>query len=87
MEKQSVLLENRERLTITEVVDVDAFDEGALWADLKEGSIEVLGQNLHIEKLDLAEGLLKVTGKIDTFSYIEKKQKVKGGILKSFKRG
>ena len=75
MENQLVTLENREKLTITQVSDVDAFDENTLWANLKDGSIEVSGENLNIEKLDLDQGLLVVKGKISSFAYIEKKQK------------
>ena len=86
MEKQVVTLENREKLTITKVIDIDAFDEGALWANIQEGSIEVIGQNLNIEKLDLEDGILIISGKIDSFSYIEKKYKERNKFLKIFKR-
>lgn len=77
MERHLLTLENREKLTITQVTDVDAFDENILWANLKEGSIEITGKDLNIEKLDLEEGLLVVKGLICTFSYIEKKHKEK----------
>ena len=36
MGNQLVTLENREKLTITGVKDVDAFDENTLWANLQE---------------------------------------------------
>ena len=52
MEQQSIYLENRERMTINQVIDVDAFDEETLWANLKEGAVEISGSGLHIEKLD-----------------------------------
>ena len=86
MENQFVTLENREKLTISHVLDVDAFDEETLWANLKDGSVEVAGHDLNIEKLDLQEGLLIVTGKICSFSYIEKKTKEKGRFLKMIRR-
>ena len=86
MEKQSVTLENREKMIITQVIDVDAFDEESLWANLQEGSIEVSGQNLNIEKLELEEGMLIIKGKINSFAFIEKKHKEKGKFLRVFKR-
>jgi len=86
MEKQSVTLENREKMIITQVIDVDAFDEESLWANLQEGSIEVSGQNLNIEKLDLDEGVLIIKGNINSFAFIEKKHKEKGKFLRAFKR-
>ena len=76
MEEQRVILENRNKMTVSQVVDVDAFDEETLWANLADGAVEVSGSGLHIEKLDLAEGVLVVTGSISSFAYIEgKKQK------------
>ena len=77
MERHLLTLEKREKLTITQVTDVDAFDENILWANLKEGSIEITGKDLNIEKLDLEEGILVVKGLICTFSYIKKKHKEK----------
>jgi len=77
MERHLLTLENREKLTLTQVSDVDAFDENILWANLKEGSIEISGKNLSIEKLDLEEGILVVKGLICAFSYIDKKHKEK----------
>ena len=78
MEHQSLILENRSKMTISQVVDVDAFDEETLWANLKEGAVEITGEGLHIEKLDLAEGVLVVTGRIGSFAYVEPKLR-KGG--------
>ena len=70
MEEQRVILENRNKMTVSQVVDVDAFDEETLWANLADGAVEVSGSGLHIEKLDLAEGVLVVTGSISSFAYI-----------------
>ena len=77
MENHHVGIDNRERVTITQVADVDAFDEAVLWANLKEGSIEITGQHLNMEKLDLEEGLLVVTGQICSLTYTDKKGKTK----------
>ena len=78
MDNHYISLENREKITISQVLDVDAFDEDTLWANLKDGAIELTGDNLNIEKLDLQEGLLIVTGKICSFAYTDKKIKEKG---------
>ena len=56
MENHYVTVENREKITISQVVDVDAFDEENLWADVSDGSIELTGEKLNIQKLDLKEG-------------------------------
>ena len=86
MENHYITIEKREKITVTEVLDVDAFDEYNLWANLKEGSLEVSGENLNIEKLDLQEGLLVVTGKVYSVSYNDKKAKEKKLLHGIFKR-
>lgn len=86
METHFLKVENRERLIINEVIDVDAFDENNLWANIKEGAIEVSGEKLVVEKLDLEEGLLIVRGKINSFSYVDKKLYDKNSVLKMFRK-
>lgn len=86
MENHYLKVENRERLIINEVVDVDAFDENNLWANIKEGAVEVSGEKLIVEKLDLEEGVLIIKGKINSFSYVEKKLYSKNAVLKMFKK-
>ena len=48
MEEQRVILENRNKMTVSQVVDVDAFDEETLWANHADGAVEVSGSGLHI---------------------------------------
>ena len=52
MDSHYITIENREKLILSQVSDVDAFDEETLWANLKEGGIEITGEKLNIEKLD-----------------------------------
>lgn len=73
-------------MTINHVVDVDAFDEKNLWANIKDGAIEISGENLSVLKLDLEEGILVITGTICTFSYSDKKNKEKGRIMKVLRK-
>lgn len=82
MENHYISLENREKITVSQVVDVDAFDEDTLWANLKEGGIELTGEGLNIEKLDLQEGILIVTGKICSLTYTDKKNKGRSGFFR-----
>ena len=86
MEEHILTVENRNKLTINRVIDVDAFDENNLWANIQDGAIEIIGENLNIEKLDLDEGLLMVTGKIYSFGYVDKKIKEKRLFAKVFRR-
>lgn len=84
MENHVIQLENKKRLTITEVASVEAFDEEAILANLAEGGLVVCGKNLHIETLDLEEGRLVASGEIDSLAYT--KRKPKPGFLDRFKK-
>lgn len=65
----SVLMENRERVTITGVEDVDSFDELAVLLVTELGYITLHGLDLHISKLNLEEGQLIVEGEISGMEY------------------
>ena len=86
MENHYLSVDNREKITINQVVDVDAFDENNLWANIKEGAIEISGERLSVEKLDLDEGLLVVKGNIRSFAYIDKKTYEKSSIMRIFNK-
>lgn len=86
MENHYLSVENREKLTINQVIDVEAFDEQNLWANIKDGAIEISGDNLSVEKLDLEEGLLIIRGKINSFCYLNKNVKPKNQLIGIIKR-
>ncbi|MBE7036120.1 MAG: sporulation protein YabP [Ruminococcaceae bacterium] len=65
----SLLLENKTKLHITQVTDVDTFDEGKIILYTEEDSVIVEGYDLHIQKLDVAGGELNVTGEIVSIVY------------------
>ena len=86
MENHHITIDNRERITVRQVADVDAFDEAVLWANLKEGSLEITGEKLNMGKLDLEAGLLVVTGRIHSVEYTDKKMKSSKPFLQRFGR-
>jgi sporulation protein YabP len=62
-------MENREKVTITGVQDVDSFDEGMVLLVTDLGYITLHGIDLHISKLNLEEGQLIVEGEILGMEY------------------
>ncbi len=82
MENHIVNMENRNRTTITEVSDVESFDEEAITVILKSGAIYIKGKELHIQKLDLQEGKVIIAGQVNSFAYSDKKEKQEKGFLK-----
>ena len=64
-----VVIEERKSLTVSGVEDVERFDETTIMLSTSKGAMVVSGENLHIEKLSLDGGDLKVEGDIDAISY------------------
>ncbi len=68
----SISLEERSRLTISGVEDVESFDESSIVLSTRNGDLIVRGSELHIEKLSLDGGDLLVEGSVDSLSYEER---------------
>ena len=75
-----VVIEERKSLTVSGVEDVERFDETTIVLSTSKGAMVVSGENLHIEKLSLDGGDLKVDGDIDSVSY-EEESAGRGGFL------
>lgn len=70
--KQHTLsLQNREKLDITGVSDVPAFNSDEITARCDWGTLIIKGSNLHMETLELESGVLKVSGRIVALIYNE----------------
>lgn len=82
MDTHVVNIDNRERITVTEVTDVESFNEDAILLNLKNGGLIIRGENLHIQKLDLEEGRVLISGAISSAVYTEKKDRQEKGFLK-----
>ena len=75
-----VVLEDREQLTVSGVEEVESFDENAIVMRTAQGTLVVRGEELHIEKLSLDGGDLRVEGMVDSLTY-EDDGGVRGGFL------
>ena len=69
-----VMLEEREQLVISGVEEVESFDESAIYLTTAQGPLEIQGEGLHIEKLSLDGGDLKVEGRVDALVYGEERR-------------
>ena len=76
-----VVLEGRERLTISGVEEVESFDENTILLSTSQGGLEVQGEDLHIEKLSLDGGDLAVEGTVNALIYGSTGRE-KGGFLR-----
>lgn len=76
---QNVILENREKLTISGVLDVLSFDDQIVILETDLGLLTVKGENLRINKLSLDTTEVIVEGTIINLSYSEKNLDKKSG--------
>ena len=61
--------------------EVERFDENTIVMTTVRGTLVIQGENLHIEKLSLDGGDLKVEGDIDALSYEDSGRSSSGGLL------
>ncbi len=81
----NVVLEDRKRLSVTGVIDVDSFDEQTIVAVTDIGELTVKGYDLHINRLSIEAGELLIEGDIDSLGYSDVQAKSGGFFSKVFR--
>ena len=69
--EHKVIIEGRRRTAISAVEDVDSFNENEIIFLTSMGMMTVLGEDLHIAKLNLEEGQLVIEGSIQSLDYAD----------------
>ena len=76
-----IILEEREQPGVTGVEEVESFDEPPILPTTAQGALEIQGEGLHIEKLSLDGGDLKVEGRVNALLYEADRGSRGGGLL------
>ena len=74
----NLIMENRNRLTVSGVSDVDSFDEQTVVIFTQMGELTVRGSDLHIINLNVDSGELSLEGTVNSLTYSDE-QPGKGG--------
>ena len=69
---QNVILENRQKLSISGVVDVESFNDECVIADTELGILVIKGMDLRINKLDIDSSELGIEGDIISLEYSDR---------------
>ena len=71
MEKKkcSVLLENRKHLTLTGIREIKSFQENSAEFDTTAGDLQITGDGMHMERLDLDTGEVELKGSFISLYY------------------
>lgn len=80
----SLQLENRSGLKMTGVTDVEAFDGDCVTAYTDYGCLAVNGNALHIDELNIKDGILQISGEVSALVYSSKKSKESGFFKRVF---
>ncbi len=80
--KHTVSLENREKIVICDVKDVESFDEERIAVLTSMGLLTVVGSDFRMHKLNVDDGQLIIEGWIDELKYSETRTKdTQGGFF------
>lgn len=81
--KHRIVIDGRDCTTIEGVTEVISFDEDAVICETTMGTLMLRGNEMHVEKLNLDQGILAVTGEVETVEYSDPGafSKSGGGIL------
>ena len=67
--RHKLIIDQRETVSITGVLDVISFDEEQVICETELGVLILRGGNLHVSNLNLDSGLLDVFGDITSIAY------------------
>ena len=80
-----VSLEQRQKMVLSGVVDVDSFDEECIAVVTEIGKLTVRGENLHIGSLSTDTGDMSIEGRVDAFMYSDEAPRPSGFFTRVFR--
>lgn len=69
---QNIILENREKLSVTGVEHVTSFNENTIILETIKGILTIKGNDLDMNKLNLDDGNVVVEGMVQAMMYSDK---------------
>jgi len=69
---QNIVIENREKMSVSGVIDVESFNDECIIVDTELGMLVIRGEDLHINKLNLDSSELSVEGDIISCEYSDR---------------
>lgn len=74
---QNIVLENREKLSISGVLDVLSFDDQIVILETELGLLHIKGENLRINKLSIDTSEVIIEGEVSSLNYSDRESNKK----------
>lgn len=74
---QEFRMVDRANVAISGISKIISFDDEEFLLESVMGNIHLKGENLELLKLDTNDGNVKIKGKINSFTYLDGKEKIK----------
>lgn len=81
MSNHNVIMENREKVIITGIIDIHSFDDELVLTETEMGILTIKGKDLKMNKLNLDNTELIVEGQIGLLQYNDLDSVKKGGMF------
>jgi sporulation protein YabP len=78
---QNILVEDRNKVTITGVEHVGSFNDNTITLRTIKGGMIIKGENLNVDKLNLDDGSVKISGIINGINYVDKDSSSRGNLI------
>lgn len=78
---QNIIMENREKISVTGVIDIHSFDDELVLAQTDLGILTIKGDDLKMNKLNLENNELIVEGQIVAVAYSDVNNAKKSGFM------
>ncbi len=72
VKKHNIILEERSRLSISGVTDVESFDENEISLYTTLGELLIKGKCLHVDEMSLESGNITISGDVKSLVYGDK---------------
>lgn len=68
----NVIIENRAKMSLSGVTDVENFDENEISLYTSLGDMVIRGKNLHVESVSIESGEMSITGEVKSLVWGDK---------------
>ena len=77
----NAILENREKLLLSGVTEIDSFDDRTVILYTQLGELVILGRGLHVQQLSISSGEVQIEGEIRALRYGDRDRTAPQGFL------